>query len=66
MGDVVNIETRWGLPKPTAEGLRSSMRRQWAAGLRPPELQHAVRRDCPTATLEEFNAAADVVWAELR
>ena len=65
-GDVVNIETRRGLPKPTVEQLRSSMGRHWAAGLRPPEIQHAVRRDCPGATLEEFNAAADAVWDDQR
>ena len=46
-------------------GLRDSMRRHWKAGLRTPEFYHAVRGDCPTATLEEFNAAADAVWSEL-
>ena len=50
---------------PIAEELCASMRRHWTAGLRPPEFQRAVRRDCPTATLDGFNAATDVVWAEL-
>ena len=49
----------------TAEQLRASMRRHWMAGLRPPEFQQAVRRDCPAATLDGFNAAIDEVWAEL-
>lgn len=65
-GDVVNIDTWRDLPKPIAEQLRSSMRRHWAAALRPPEFSHAVLRDCPGATLEEFNAAADAVWADLK
>lgn len=48
------------------KNLRASMRRRWKEGLRPPEFQHAVRRDCPAATLQEFQTAAEVVWAELR
>ncbi len=48
------------------EDLCGSMRRHWRAGARPPEFQQAVRGDCPEATLFEFNAAADLVWAEIR
>ncbi len=44
--------------------LCASMRHHWTAGLHSPEFHHAVRRDCPTATLEEVNDAADAVWAE--
>ena len=47
-----------------AEDLRASISRHWNAGLRSPEFQHAVRRDCPAATLGEFNDAADTVWAK--
>ena len=48
-----------------AKKLLASMHRHWADGLRHPEFHNAVRDDCPDATLAQFNAAADEVWAEL-
>ena len=47
------------------ERLKESMRANWAAGLRYPRFHFAVRQDYPTATLAEFNEAAEAVWAEV-
>jgi hypothetical protein len=49
----------------TLQDLRESMLRRWREGLRPPQLQHAVRDDVPYATRAEFNAAADEAWREI-
>ena len=45
--------------------LRASIRQYWRWDYRGSELRENVRRACPAATLEEFNAAADEVWADL-
>jgi hypothetical protein len=46
--------------------LKEAFWRQLEDGVRRPDLlQWAVRRENPTATLWEFNCAADEVWAEL-
>ena len=48
-----------------SDKLKQSMRTHWGKGLRSAEFHKAVRADCPAATLEEFNAAADEVWEDV-
>ena len=45
--------------------LRAAIRQYWSWDYRGTELHKVVRRACPAATLEEYNAAADAVWAEV-
>ena len=49
----------------THRQLVASMLLRWSEGNRPPHLQRAVRADAPTATMQEFNAAAEVAWARI-
>ena len=46
--------------------LRAAIRQHWLWGYRGPELHSAVRHFYPTATLEEYNTAADAVSAEVK
>ncbi len=46
------------------EGL---MLRHWRAGLRDADLHRAVRAECSaTVTLQEYNHAAELAWAEIK
>ena len=47
-------------------GLKESMTRHWRTGIRPPDFQHAVRREFPNCTFREFNFAADWAWHEVQ
>ena len=49
----------------TIEMLKTSMLKHWAAGKREDEFHNAVRGECPDASLQEYNDAADAAWPEI-